>query len=46
MSAAGMNFRKLIKHAALLWRQILERLFDAMRRSIPHPRPGRVVAAD
>jgi IS5 family transposase len=45
MSAAGMNFRKLLKHAALLWRQILERLFDAMRRSIPHPRPGRVAAA-
>ena len=45
MSAAGMNFRKLLKHAALLWRQIFERLFDVIRRSIPHSWIGRARVA-
>ncbi len=35
LSAAGMNFRKLLKHAARLWRQVFESMIRRLRRFDP-----------
>ena len=45
MSAAGMNFRKLLKHAGQLCRRIFELLLAAIRRPIAAPSLGAVIAA-